>query len=95
VLKDIIAVEPKEGYQLYLKFEDDKQGIIDISTLISFTGVFALLKDINYFKQVKINPEWGTIYWENGADFDPDVLYAEIMGEAISNYQITETVNEL
>ncbi|WP_392407564.1 DUF2442 domain-containing protein [Chlorogloeopsis fritschii] len=44
MLKDIIAVEPREGYQLYLKFEDDKQGIIDISKLISFTGVFAPLK---------------------------------------------------
>jgi hypothetical protein len=31
MLKDIIAVEPREGYQIYLKFEDNKQGIIDIS----------------------------------------------------------------
>ncbi|MCC5635136.1 DUF2442 domain-containing protein [Nostoc sp. CHAB 5844] len=95
MLKDIIAVEPTEGYQLYLKFEDDKQGIIDISKLISFTGVFAALQDIYYFQQVKINPEWGTIYWENGADFDPDVLYAEITGEEISNYQIAKTANKL
>ncbi|MBE9206884.1 DUF2442 domain-containing protein [Nostoc sp. LEGE 06077] len=94
MLKDIIAVEPKEGYQLYIKFEDNKQGIIDISKLISFTGIFAPLKDINYFQQVKINSEWGTIYWENSADFDPDVLYAEITGEAISNYQIAKTANE-
>lgn len=54
MLKDIVAVEPRESYQLYLKFEDDKEGVIDISKLISFTGVFAPLQDINYFKQVKI-----------------------------------------
>jgi hypothetical protein len=95
MLKDIIAVEPKEGYQIYIKFEDNKQGIIDISQLISFTGIFAPLKDIHYFQQVKINPEWGTIYWDNGADFDPDVLYVAITGEAISNYQIAKTANEL
>lgn len=95
MLKDIIAVEPREGYQLYIKFEDNKQGIIDISKLISFTGIFAPLKDIDYFKQVKINSEWGTIYWENGADCDPDVLYAEITGEEISNYQIAKAANEL
>ncbi|AFY40926.1 DUF2442 domain-containing protein [Nostoc sp. PCC 7107] len=94
MLKDIIAVQPKEGYQLYIKFEDNKQGIIDISKLISFTGIFAPLKDINYFHQVKINSELGTIYWENGADFDPDVLYAEITGETIINYQIFKTPNE-
>ncbi|WP_427160018.1 DUF2442 domain-containing protein [Aliinostoc sp. HNIBRCY26] len=91
MLKDIIAVEAREGYQLYIKFEDNQQGIIDISKLISFTGVFAPLQNIDYFKQVKINPEWGTIYWENGADFDPDVLYAEITREEISNYQIAKT----
>ncbi|MBD2346785.1 DUF2442 domain-containing protein [Anabaena subtropica] len=91
MLKDIIAVEPIEDYKLYIKFEDNQQGVIDISKLISFTGIFAPLQNIDYFKQVKINPEWGTIYWENGADFDPDVLYAEITGEAINNYQIAKT----
>ena len=29
-----------------------------------------------YFAQVKVNPELGTIQLPNGADLDPDVLYA-------------------
>ncbi|WP_293069299.1 DUF2442 domain-containing protein [Okeania sp. SIO2B3] len=62
MLKDIIQVNHQENYLLYLKFEDEKDGIVDISQLIEFTGTFAKLQDINYFKTVKLNPEWGTIY---------------------------------
>ncbi|MGD1700639.1 DUF2442 domain-containing protein [Dapis sp. BLCC M229] len=78
MLEDIIEVNHQENYLLHLKFEDGKEGIVDISQLIKFTGIFAKLQDINYFKTVKLNPEWGTIYWENGADLDPDVLYSII-----------------
>jgi hypothetical protein len=87
MLKDIISVNPLEGYQLHIQFEDETQGIIDISQLIEFTGIFTSLQDLNYFQQVKVHPEWGTIYWENGADLDPDVLYAIITNQSIGTYQ--------
>ncbi|WP_199250043.1 DUF2442 domain-containing protein [[Phormidium] sp. ETS-05] len=86
MLKDIVAVTPLEAYQLYLRFEDNQDGVVDISEFINFTGIFAPLQDINYFKQVKLNYEVGTIYWENGADLDPDVLYSIITHQPIPNY---------
>ncbi len=70
MLQDIIEVNHQKKHRLYLKFEDGKEGIVDISQLIEFTGIFAKLQDINYFKTVKLNPEWGTIYWENGTDLE-------------------------
>ena len=33
------------------------------------------LKKIEYFKTVKVNPEFETIYWENGADIAPEFLF--------------------
>ncbi|WP_017325469.1 DUF2442 domain-containing protein [Synechococcus sp. PCC 7336] len=87
MLKDIIKVTPKTGYQLHLTFEDGLEGTIDISQSIQFTGIFAPLQDITYFQTVQVHPEWGTIYWNNGADLDPDVLYATISG------QLTPTTN--
>lgn len=87
MLKDIISVKPLKGYQLHIQFEDETQGIIDISKLIEFTGIFTSLQDLSYFQQVKVHPEWGTIYWENGADLDPDVLYSIITNQSIGRYQ--------
>ena len=92
MLKDISSVQPLDNYQLYLKFEDNQEGVVDISQLIEFTGIFAPLQDLTYFNQVKLNPEWGTIYWENGADFDPDVLYSIVTNQPIP---IKETITNM
>jgi len=45
-LKDITKVNHQENYLLYLKFEDGKDEIVDISKLIEFTKIFAKLQDI-------------------------------------------------
>lgn len=87
MLKDIVSVKPLEGYQLHLRFEDGTEGIVDISQLIQFTGIFAPLQDRAYFSQVQVNPEIGTISWSNEADLDPDVLYSIVAGQPIPNYE--------
>jgi len=87
MLKDIIEVKPLQDYQLYLKFEDNQEGVIDISKIIEFTGIFAPLKNLDYFQSGKINPEWGTIYWDNGADLDPNVLYSVISKQKLPQYR--------
>lgn len=76
MLKDIVAVKPLAEYQLWLRFEDGIEGVVDIHQLITFSGIFAPLEDATYFVQVQIHPELGTVVWQNGADLDPDVLYS-------------------
>jgi hypothetical protein len=58
MLKDIIEVIPQDKYQLYLKFEDGQKAIVNVNQLIEFTGVFEPLKDLDYFRTVKLNLEW-------------------------------------
>jgi hypothetical protein len=87
MLKDIIEVKPLNNYQLYLKFEDNQEGIINLEEIIEFVGIFQPLKDLDFLKTVKINPDWGTIYWENGADLDPDVLYSLITNQSLNDLE--------
>lgn len=82
-LFDVIAVEPLDGYKPRLTFEDGASGVVDIAERIQFTGVFAPLEDLNYFRQVKIDAEGATICWENGVDLDPVVLYCLATGRPV------------
>ena len=83
MLKDIVKVKPLKDFHLHLEFEDGAKGEVDIRKLIKFRGVFEALKDETFFAKVDVNSEWGTIFWPNGADLDPDVLYSLVTGEEI------------
>jgi hypothetical protein len=78
MLVNVTEVKVLDNYNLALRFEDGIAGQIDISKLIPFKGIFAELKDADYFKTVFIDKESGTICWDNGADLSPCVLYSEI-----------------
>ncbi len=39
--------------------------------------------DDQFFQQVSVNPELGTVTWPNGADLCPDVLYSFATGKPI------------
>ena len=80
MLKDIVEARPLGQHRLLLRFEDGVEGEVDIASMIDFTGILAPLADPAYFAQVTTSPESGTITWPNGADLDPDVLYAAITG---------------
>ena len=61
-------------------FSTGETGTVDVRNLVTFDGVFAQLQGPTFFRQVKVNREFGTISWPNGADLCPDVLYSEATG---------------
>ncbi len=87
MLKDIVAAKALSDYRLYLQFEDGVQGIVDLAPHLSFRGVFEPLREPEYFAQVRVDPELGTVAWPNGADLDPDVLYARLTGTPVFEEQ--------
>jgi hypothetical protein len=76
-LVDVIEVRYVRNYIVWIKFEDGTAGEVDLSA--SMRGpVFEPLRDPEYFKQVRVEPEIGTIVWPNGADIAPETLYARV-----------------
>ena len=94
MLIDVVSVQPLEGHRLRVRFADGVQGIVDLDEILSFSGVFAPLAERDYFVQVRVDPEIGTICWPNGADIDPDVLYALVSGTPIPAFDQTTEVTQ-
>ena len=81
---DVVDVRPLDAHKLELTFQDGLSAVVDLDRVIArFEGVFAPLKDPEYFRTVRVDPEVGTIVWPNGADLCPDVLYSYASGKPI------------
>ncbi len=75
-LARVTVVEPLEGFRLRLTFTDGLVREVDLSD--DLWGPMAEpLQDPDYFRQVRVDPESGTVAWPNGYDLDPDVLHGD------------------
>lgn len=90
MLNDIVEVRHLGGHRLFLRFDDDAAGEIDLTPLLNFTGVFEPLRDPQFFALVRVDPEIGAIVWPNGADLCPDVLRHHLTGEPLPGQADTE-----
>ncbi|OGK82211.1 MAG: molybdopterin-guanine dinucleotide biosynthesis protein A [Candidatus Rokubacteria bacterium GWC2_70_16] len=85
MLNDVVKVEPRGEYRLWLQFQDGVEGEVDLGAALTFQGVFAPLRDPAYFARVRVNAELGTICWPNDADWDPLVLYSLVTKRPIES----------
>jgi hypothetical protein len=72
----LIDAKPLEGHVVHVRFEDGLTADVDLSYLLDYGGVFEPLHDPVYFRQLRADPEAGTIVWPNKADIAPETLYA-------------------
>jgi Protein of unknown function (DUF2442) len=75
-LPRVTSVEPLDGFRLRLAFTDGLIREVDLSD--DLWGQMAEpLQDPDYFRQVSVDTELGTVVWPNGYDLDPDVLHGD------------------
>lgn len=77
-LVHVVAVQVVGDHCLHLTFEDGAEGHVDLSSW-RWSGVFEPLADPDYFRQVRLDEELGTIVWPNGADLAPETLHAWVV----------------
>jgi hypothetical protein len=78
----LIDARPSEGHAVHVRFEDGLAAEVDLSYLLDYGGVFGPLRDLEYFRQLRADPEAGTIVWPNEADIAPETLYAHAQKRA-------------
>ncbi len=88
----ITNVRHVKDYILELTFSDGKQAELDFKKkIVGRGGVFVPLHNIDFFRQARVDPEFGTIVWPNDVDLDPDVLYSEVTGIPLRTFNPAET----
>ncbi|OAI20661.1 hypothetical protein A1359_02815 [Methylomonas lenta] len=78
----VTDVETLENYELKLTFNNGVTGVVDLSNAL-WGEMFEPLSDPLLFRQIRLDPELGTVSWPNGADLAPEFLYDLI--QPISN----------
>lgn len=73
--KEAVVVKCLDGLRLLLTFEGNERRELDMAEFQPFDGVFEPLNHSEFFRKVRVEPEFGTVVWPNGADLCPDVLY--------------------
>ncbi len=91
MLYDVTAVEARQGFRVWVRFEDGVEGEADLSDLAG-RGVFKRWTDHPAeFGEVAVDPESGTLIWPGGLDVAPDRLYSEVIraaGEVEANSKL-------
>jgi hypothetical protein len=78
MLYDVVEVEARPHFRIWVRFEDGLQGEVDLSELVG-KGVFRRWRDDpEEFSQARVDPESGTVVWPGGLDVAPDRLYADV-----------------
>lgn len=61
-------------YRVRLVFEDGSTRIVDLEPHLE-GEIFEPLRNVDYFRTLRVDSELDTIVWDNGADMSPDFLY--------------------
>jgi len=64
-------------YTVWLRFSDGVEGEIDLRGELH-GPVFEPLRDPRFFRQFRLDPEFDTLVWPNGADFAPEFLHRAV-----------------
>lgn len=79
-MRRITNVEPRRQYKLWLRFDDDSAGEVDLSDLAD-RGVFQAWSDRSFFESVQLGPDRG-ITWPGELDLCADSLYQRVTGRS-------------
>ena len=75
-------------YVIWLRFNDGAEGEVDLEPELE-GEVFGPLKDLERFKNFRVDPEIDTVVWDNGADLAPEFLRAQIIVSTIQAVEST------
>ncbi len=79
---DVVDVEPREDWRIWVEFEDGVRGEVDVSNLQNL-HVFAALHDRSVFEKVYVHPILKMVCWGEDLEISSCSLYASLISERV------------
>jgi len=76
---NLIEVEPRDGFSLYLRYDDGVEGVVDLASLAG-RGVFVRWLEPGLCEAVRISTA-GCPEWPGDLDLCADALYMQLTGK--------------
>jgi len=73
----VVEARYVDGFRLWIRFRDGRAGVVDLAEEL-VGPVFESIKEPDAFKRFRIDPEFHTLVWPNGADLAPELLYDRV-----------------
>jgi hypothetical protein len=74
---DVLEARYVHEFVVWLRFRDGSAGEVDLAADL-WGPMFEPLKDVAYFQQFTIHPDFETLTWPNGADLAPEFLHERV-----------------
>ncbi len=86
MIAEPVEVKALDKYNIFLRFSDGKEGIIDLSELKG-KGVFKAWDDSSFFQKVFIDKETKAIAWDENLELDVNNLYLKVIGKSFDEWK--------
>ncbi|HZF19391.1 MAG TPA: DUF2442 domain-containing protein [Burkholderiales bacterium] len=74
----VTECKASRDYRLWLRFEDGLEGSVFLGNLLDL-GPFSAWRDVDQFCRAAVDREAATVVWDGGIQFDPDILYQDLL----------------
>ena len=87
-----IRAEARDGYRLWLEYDDGVCGEVDLSALAR-EEEYAVWRDYDFFRSVRVD-SYGDIAWNDDLLLSPEHLYAQLRGVSLEELEANWAANE-
>ena len=82
MLVNVVDAKYLDGYRIAVTFDNGRTGVADLADTLS-GPVFEELKNVEEFRQFRVDDELDTIVWANGADVAPEYIFYKAFSDDV------------
>lgn len=91
---EIVEAKYLDNFLIKVKFLNGKSGIVNLEEYKNKGGIFSKFNDPEFFKNVKLNKEFGVLTWDGEIDIAPETIYSLATGEPLPDWMQKNVDNE-